>query len=55
MALIFNVKVKLNVPVLPEGIAIESGETGKFISFIDTKSGIVEVKLYLSGLLIVAA
>ena len=50
MALIFCVNEKLKVPVCPEGIVTEIGETGKFASEIATKLGIVEVKLYLSGL-----
>ena len=48
--LIFNIKVKLNVPVCPDGILTVKGDVGKSASFIATKPGMVEVRLYLSGI-----
>lgn len=50
VVLFFILRVKMCVPVFPEGIVTEIGELGKLTSFTATKLGIVEVRLYLSGL-----
>ena len=46
----FNVNVKLKVPICQFGIVTEIGDTFKFASIIETNPGIVDVKLYWSGL-----